>query len=584
MVCDLGEVADCQIILDTLDGAQPPTSVTPHQRSPKISSLVAQFESRQRLASSPDAVPVITERTRASWAPGVRLTRVGERRTEPQRAVRRSVVSAPTFVQTLEASNGSEPPKDVIAVQHGATDGDHSGPMLFRMDTLVPDSVPDLDCAGGEGSPGDLQNPPTQTFSDERDCLSTSVEQVPAQFAVDDICSAQKDHVQEQAEVAADAFDSNTDSLKSTLRHSEESVVATEYQASCWPSAAASRDEARANSTMRVTGRHCRTKRQKMRFASTSVSANEIAVKPCGRQWSRWKSSGEKLGSEIDANPCAKCKGLCVRTRDPRSWGFLRRCRRCHLRPSSSCASTFAPYSYSKEGETFEDLSDTDITEPGQLDARSGDFTGDTKLHNHDHEVSPDEDPNDRDPKSAGTHRRKRDKYDWMSDARLLGIVAVGAGAVVVLNPALAWYLGKAIIVAKVIAQKLGQLDIPVKFLVDIGSYIEVTTSNLERVGALPGAQDDRLQRPIMNIITVMEKIWGLVCKFVERNKVSRVFAMSDFVRRRDELLAMLNRWNGVLMQSMQSMAQDTLQVIVGEVRELREELKVERASRLLTN
>mmetsp|Transcript_50820 Transcript_50820/g.135626 ORF Transcript_50820/g.135626 Transcript_50820/m.135626 type:complete len:574 (-) Transcript_50820:346-2067(-) len=558
MVCDLVEVAECQIILDAPDGAQPLTSVRPHQRSPKISSLMAQFESRLRLESSPDAVPVITERTRASCPPSVRLTRVEERCTEPQR--------------------GSELPADVIAAQQSATDGDHTGPMLFRMDSLVPDSVRDSDCADGEGSPGYLQNPPTQTFSDERDCLSTSVQQISAQFAVDDICSTQNDHVQQQAEVTVDPLDLNTDSLKRTLRHAEESVVATQYQASSWPSAAASRDEARANSTMRLAGRHCRTKRQNMRIASTSVSASDIAVKPCGRRWSRWKSSGENLGSEIHANPCAKCKGFGVRTRDPRSWGFLRRCRHCHLRPSSSCASTFAPYSYSKEGETFEDLSDTDITEPQQLDARSDGFTDDTKLHTHDHEASPDEDSNGPDPEAAGTHRHKRDKYDWMSDARLLGIVAVGAGAVVVLHPALAWYFGKAIIVAKVIAQKLGQLDIPVKFLADIGSYIEVTTSNLERVGALPGAQDDRLQRPIMKIITVMENIWGLVCKFVERNKLSRVFAMSDFIRRREELLASLDRWNGVLMQSMQSMAQDTLQVIVGEVRELREELKVERA------
>ena len=61
-----------------------------------------------------------------------------------------------------------------------------------------------------------------------------------------------------------------------------------------------------------------------------------------------------------------------------------------------------------------------------------------------------------------------------MPDARLLGIVAVGVGAVVVLNPALAWHFGKAIVVAKVIAQELSQLDMPVKFLADIGSYIEV--------------------------------------------------------------------------------------------------------------
>jgi len=292
----------------------------------------------------------------------------------------------------------------------------------------------------------------------------------------------------------------------------------------------------------RVAERGCRFGRKRSTIRSSISSDSDVKRPP----WLFWKGSewDELADDDVPTEgTCSKCEGRGVRKVGSPGWGLLRRCRHCR-----------GPGSWRASWESLKSPMDS-----------LGEEGGEEKMP----EASKDDEPN---PDMV-------DKLDFLADKRVIAVAAVGAGVCVALHPALAMYVPKAVSAALGISSKIADISEPEQFLVDILPYIEVTTSNLERVRGLPAAQvDDRLERPVCEIASLLEKLSKLVTRFLARKRLAKVLALSDFNQKRDELLGSLERWNGVLMHAMQSVAQDTLQTVVDEVRVLREELKEERA------
>jgi len=320
-------------------------------------------------------------------------------------------------------------------------------------------------------------------------------------------------------------------STEVTSRDAASTMIKTDSQAS-----GVSEARSDVSDASRVAERGCRFGRQ------SSSSDSDVKRPP----WLFWKGSewDELADDHVPTeNTCSKCEGRGVRKVGSPGWGLLRRCRHCR-----------GPGSWRASWESLKSPMDS-----------LGEEGGEEKVP----EASKDDEPN---PDML-------DKLDFLADKRVIGVAAVGAGVCVALHPALAMYVPKAVSAALGISSKIADISEPEQFLVDIVPYIEVTTSNLERVRGLPAAQvDDRLERPVCEIAALLEKLSKLVTRFLARKRLAKVLALSDFNQKRDELLGSLERWNGVLMHAMQSVAQDTLQTVVDEVRVLREELKEERA------